>query len=219
MDLREKICRRGAKLFKDGMLVNLGIGMPTQLANYIPEGVNLIFQSENGVINFGPTPEDGYVDPYLTNAGAVPLTVLPGAAYFDSATSFGIIRGGHVDFTVLGVLQVDQKGNLANYMIPGKLVPGMGGAMDLVAGAKTVMVVTEHCDKKGNPKILKECTLPLTAKGRVSIILSELALIRVTPEGLVLEEIAPDTTVEEVVSKTEADLIIPEGGPKTMEYF
>lgn len=218
MDVREKIGRRGAKLFKDGDLVNLGIGMPTQLANYIPEGVKITFQSENGVINFGPTPEDGYVDPYLTNAGAVPLSVMPGAAYFDSATSFGIIRGGHVDATVLGVLEVDEKGNLANYMVPGKLVPGMGGAMDLATGAKMVVAVTEHCDKSGGAKIRKQCALPLTAKGRVSYILSELALIKVTPEGLVLEEIAPETTVEEVVSKTEATLIIPEGGPKTIEY-
>lgn len=218
MELREKVGRRGAKLFKDGDLVNLGIGMPTTLANYIPEGVNITFQSENGVINFGPTPAQGYEDPYLTNAGAVPLSVMAGACYFDSATSFGIIRGGHVDATVLGVLEVDEKGNLANYIVPGKLVPGMGGAMDLATGAKMVCVVTEHCDKAGNPKILKQCKLPLTAKERVSYILSELALIKVTPEGLVLEEIAPDTTVEEVVSKTEATLIIPEGGPKTIEY-
>lgn len=218
MDLREKIGRRGAKLFEDGMLVNLGIGMPTVLSNYIPEGINLTFQSENGCINFGPAPDEGYEDPYLTNAGAMPLSVLPGAAYFDSATSFALIRGGHVDATVLGVLEVDEKGNLANYMVPGKLVPGMGGAMDLVTGAKLVVAVTEHCDKKGNPKVRKACTLPLTGKAVVDVILSELALIRVTPEGLVLEEIAPDTTVEEVVSKTEANLIIPADGPKVMEY-
>lgn len=218
MELREKIARRGAKLFNDGDLVNLGIGMPTILSNYIPEGVNLTFQSENGLVNFGPTPEEGYEDPYLTNAGAAPLTVKQGAAYFDSATSFALIRGGHVDATVLGVLEVDEKGNLANYMVPGKLVPGMGGAMDLVSGAKLVVAITEHTDKRGNPKIRKECTLPLTGKQVVHIILSELALIRVTPEGLVLEEIAPDTTVEEVVAKTEATLIIPPGGPKTIEY-
>ncbi len=218
MDLREKIGRRGAKLFEDGMLVNLGIGMPTVLSNYIPEGINLTFQSENGCINFGPAPDEGYEDPYLTNAGAMPLSVLPGAAYFDSATSFALIRGGHVDATVLGVLEVDEKGNLANYMVPGKLVPGMGGAMDLVTGAKLVVAVTEHLDRSGNPKIRKECKLPLTGKAVVNVILSELALIRVTPEGLVLEEIAPDTTVEEVVSKTEANLIIPAGGPKKIEY-
>lgn len=219
MDLREKIARRGAKLFKDGMLVNLGIGMPTLLANYIPEGVNLVFQSENGVIRFGPRPEEGYEDPDLTNAGAVPLSVQPGACYFDSATSFGLIRGGHVDATVLGVLEVDEKGNLANYMVPGKLVPGMGGAMDLVTGARMVVCVTEHCDKSGAPKILKQCKLPLTGKERVNWILSELALIEVTKEGLVLREIAPDTTIEEVQSKTEPTLIIPPEGVKTIEYF
>lgn len=218
MDLREKIGRVGAKLFKDGDLVNLGIGMPTVLANYIPEDVKLTFQSENGLVNFGPNPEEGYEDPYLTNAGAVPLTVRPGAAYFDSATSFGFIRGGHVDATVLGVLEVDEKGNLANYMVPGKVIPGMGGAMDLVSGAKLVVVVTEHNDKSGGAKIRKQCTLPLTGKEVVDVILSELALIRVTPAGLVLEQIAPDTTVEEVISRTEATLIIPEGGPKVMVY-
>lgn len=218
MELREKIARTGAKLFKDGDLVNLGIGMPTLLANYIPEGVNLTFQAENGCVNFGPTPEEGYVDPYLTNAGAVPITVLPGAAFFDSATSFGLIRGGHVDATVLGVLEVDEKGNLANYMVPGKVVPGMGGAMDLVSGAKLVVCITEHNDKNGGAKIRKSCTLPLTGKEVVNVIISELCLIRVTPEGLVLEQIAPDTTVEEVVSRTEATLIIPEGGPKVIEY-
>jgi acetate CoA/acetoacetate CoA-transferase beta subunit len=218
MDLREKVGRRGAKLFKDGDLVNLGIGMPTVLANYIPADLKITFQSENGLVNFGPTPAEGYEDPYLTNAGSVPLTVKAGAAYFDSATSFGLIRGGHVDATVLGVLEVDEKGNLANYMVPGKIVPGMGGAMDLVTGAKLVVAVSEHTDKSGSSKIRKACTLPLTGKEVVDVILTELALIRVTPEGLVLAEIAPDTTVEEVVAKTEATLIIPEGGPKTIEY-
>jgi len=218
MDLREAIGRRGAKMFKSGMLVNLGIGMPTILANYLPADVDLVFQSENGVIRFGPKPEEGYEDPYLTNAGAVPLTVMQGGCYFDSATSFGLIRGGHVDATVLGVLEVDEKGNLANYMVPGKLVPGMGGAMDLVTGAKMVVAVTEHTDKSGAPKILKQCKLPLTGKQVVHWILSELALIQVTPEGLVLREIAPDTTVEEVVAKTEAALIIPPEGVKTIEY-
>jgi 3-oxoacid CoA-transferase B subunit len=218
MDVREKVGRRGAKLFKDGDLVNLGIGMPTVLANYIPEGVNITFQTENGAVNFGAAPAEGYEDPYLTNAGAMPLTIMPGGAYFDSCTSFSLIRGGHVDATVLGVLEVDEKGNLANYMVPGKLVPGMGGAMDLVTGAKLVVAVSEHTDKSGGAKIRKACTLPLTGKQVVDIILTELALIRVTPEGLVLEEIAPDTTVEEVVAKTEAALIIPPGGPKTIEY-
>ncbi len=218
MDVREKVGRRGARLFKDGMLVNLGIGMPTSLSNYIPEGIKLHFQTENGAIGFGPSPEKGYENPYLTNAGANPLTILPGGCYFDSATSFGLIRGGHVDATVLGVLEVDEKGNLANYMVPGKLVPGMGGAMDLATGSKMVVVVTEHCDRNGNPKILKQCRLPLTAKESVDWILSELALIEVTKDGLVLREIAPNTTIEEVQAKTEAALVIPGEGVKLMEY-
>jgi 3-oxoacid CoA-transferase B subunit len=218
MDVREKVGRRGAKLFKDGMLVNLGIGMPDELLNYIPAGINLHLQTENGAIGFGPSPEQGYEDPDLTDAGDMPVTMLPGGCYFDSATSFALIRGGHVDATVLGVLEVDEQGNLANYMVPGKMVPGMGGAMDLAIGAKMVVAVTVHCNNAGAPKILKRCKLPLTARGQVNWILSELALIEVTKEGLVLREIAPDTTVEEVQSKTEATLIIPPEGVKTMEY-
>ncbi len=218
MDVRERVGRRGAKLFKDGMLVNLGVGMPTVLANYIPKGVTINFQSENGTIGFGPAPEAGYENPHLTNAGASPLTILPGGCYFDSAMSFGLIRGGHVDATVLGVLEVDEEGNLANYMVPGKLVPGMGGAMDLATNAKMVIVVTEHCDKNGNPKILKKCRLPLTAQKKVKWILSELALIEVTENGLVLREIAPDTTVEEVQSKTGTTLVLPSEGVVKIEY-
>lgn len=218
MNVREKVGRRGARLFKDGMLVNLGIGMPTSLADYIPEGITLNFQTENGAIGFGPAPEKGYENPDLTNAGANPLTILPGGCFFDSATSFALIRGGHVDATVLGVLEVDEKGNLANYMIPGKLVPGMGGAMDLASGAKMVVAVTEHCDKNGNPKILKKCKLPLTARESVHWILSDLALIEVTKDGLVLREIAPDTTIEEVRAKTEADLMISTEGVVVMDY-
>jgi 3-oxoacid CoA-transferase B subunit len=202
MDVREKVGRRGAKLFK----------------NFIPEGIFLRLQTENGAIGFGPSPEKGYEDPDLTDAGDMPVSMLPGGCYFDSATSFSLIRGGHVDATVLGVLEVDEKGNLANYMVPGKMVPGMGGAMDLAIGAKMVVAVTVHCDKTGAPKILKRCRLPLTAKERVNWILSELALIEVTREGLVLREIAPDTTVEEVQSKTEPTLIIPLEGVKTIEY-
>lgn len=218
MDIREKVGRRGAKLFKDGTLVNLGIGMPEALSNFIPSGINLRLQTENGAIGFGPSPEKGYEDPDLVDSGDVPVTMLPGGCYFDSATSFSLIRGGHVDATVLGVLEVDEKGDLANYMVPGKMVPGMGGAMDLATGAKMVVAVTVHCNKTGAPKILKKCRLPLTAKGQVNWILSELALIEVTREGLVLREIAPDTTVEEVQSKTEATLIIPPEGVKTIEY-
>jgi len=218
MDVRERVGRRGARLFKDGMLVNLGVGMPTVLAEFIPHGVHLEFQTENGAIGLGPSPEEGYENEYMTNAGAKPLTVLPGGCCFDSAVSFALIRGGHVDATVLGVLEVDELGNLANYMIPGKLVPGMGGAMDLATGAKMVVVVTEHCDKTGKPKIVKKCKLPLTAKESVNWILSELALIEVTKEGLVLREIAPDTTIEEVQAKTESTLIIPPEGVKVIEY-
>ena len=218
MDAREKVGRRGAKLFKDGMLVNLGIGMPDELLNYIPEGMNIHLQIENGAIGLGRSPEKGYEDPDLADAGDMPVTMLPGGCYFDSATSFSLIRGGHVDATVLGVLEVDEKGNLANYMVPGKIVPGMGGAMDLAIGAKMVVAVTVHCNKAGAPKILKKCKLPLTARGQVNWILSELALIEVTREGLVLREIAPDTTVEEVQSKTEPTLIIPPEGVKTIEY-
>lgn len=218
MEIREKVGRRGAKLFTNGMLVNLGIGMPTALADYIPSGVHLEFQTENGAIGLGPSPAEGYENQYLTNAGAKPLTVLPGGCYFDSAISFGLIRGGHVDATVLGVLEVDEKGSLANYWIPGKLVPGMGGAMDLATGAKMVVAVTEHCDKTGKPKILNRCRLPLTAKESVHWILSELALIQVTKEGLVLREIAPDTTIADVQSKTEPKLLIPPEGVTVIEY-
>jgi acetate CoA/acetoacetate CoA-transferase beta subunit len=187
----------------------LGIGLPTEAANHIPPGVHVIFQSENGVMGVGPAPAEGSEDQDMINAGGGFITTVPGASYFDSATSFGIIRGGHLDITVLGALQVDQHGNLANWMIPGKIIPGMGGAMDLVTGAKKVIVAMEHCDKRGNPKILKECTLPLTAKGKVSLIISDLAVIEVTPHGLLLQEVSEGYTVEDVIKATEADLTIP----------
>jgi acetate CoA/acetoacetate CoA-transferase beta subunit len=209
MDKRELISKRIGLELKDGDFVNLGIGLPTEVANHIPEGVHVVFQSENGMLGVGPAPEPGKEDKDLCNAGGGCITALPGAAYFDSATSFAIIRGGHIDITVLGALQADQQGNLANWMIPGKLTPGMGGAMDLVTGAKKVIVATEHCDKFGNSKILKTCTLPLTAKGKVSLIVTDMAVMEVTPEGLVLKEIAEGLTVEEVVKATEAELIIP----------
>ncbi|MCG8473637.1 MAG: 3-oxoacid CoA-transferase subunit B, partial [Desulfobacterales bacterium] len=196
--------------FKDGSIVNLGIGMPTMVANYIPEGVEILLHSENGFIGIGPAPAKGENDPDLINAGNQPATILPGGCFFDSATSFGIIRGGHLDATVLGTLEVDQKGNIANYIIPGKMVPGMGGAMDLCTGAKKVIIATDHTNRKGESKILKECRLPLTAVGEADLIVTELAVMEVTPEGLLLKEVAPGVTVDEVMEKTEADLIVPE---------
>lgn len=201
------IARRVAKELKDGQLVNLGIGLPTLASNYLEPGVNVILQSENGVIFMGPEAEAGKEDPNLTNAGGVPVTILPGGSYFDSSLSFALIRGGHVDVTVLGTLEVDQEGNIANWIIPGKLVPGMGGAMDLLCGAKKVVVATTHT-AKGRPKILKRCSLPLSAQKEVDLIITELAVMEVTHKGLVLREIHPDTTMEEVSSLTDADLII-----------
>ncbi len=209
MDKKELIARRVAKELKDGDVVNLGIGLPTMVANHVPENMTVFFQSENGFIGLGPAPEEGKEDPYIVNAGAQCVTILPGGVFFDSATSFGIIRGGHVDMTVLGALQVDEKGNLANWMIPGKMVPGMGGAMDLVTGAKRVIVAMEHT-VKGSHKILKECNLPLTAAGEVNLIITEMGVIEVTKEGLVLKEINPEYTVEEVQAATEAELVIAE---------
>ena len=207
-DVREKITSRIAQEFEDGDLVNLGIGMPTMVADYIPENIDITLQSENGFVGLGPSPEDGEEDKDVVNAGGQHVTYNEGAAFFDSATSFAIIRGGHLDATVLGALQVDQQGNLANWMIPGKLVPGMGGAMDLTVGAREVIIATTHTTKKGKPKIYKECSLPLTAKGEVDLIVTELAVIEVTDKGLVLKEIAEGVEVEEVKEKTDADLIV-----------
>ncbi|MFN4201182.1 3-oxoacid CoA-transferase subunit B [Fervidobacterium riparium] len=207
VDPKEKIAKRVAMELSEGDLVNLGIGLPTLVANYIPKGVHVFFQSENGIIGMGPEPEKGFENKDLTNAGAGFITALPGAMTFDSAFSFAIIRGGHLDVTVLGGLQVDEEGHLANWMIPGKMIPGMGGAMDLVTGAKKVIVAMTHT-AKGEPKILKKCTLPLTSVRRVDLIVTELAVIRPTDEGLVLEEIAEETTLEEVLKLTEARLIV-----------
>ncbi|NMA86637.1 MAG: CoA transferase subunit B [Tissierellia bacterium] len=206
--MKEFIAKRVAQELKDGDVVNLGIGLPTAVANFVPEGVNVLFQSENGFVGLGPAPEEGKEDKDIVNAGGQPVTILPGGMFFDSATSFGIIRGGHVDITVLGALQVDEKGNLANWMIPGKMVPGMGGAMDLVVGAKKVIIAMEHT-VKGNHKILKECNLPLTAAGEVNLIITEMGVMEVTEDGLVLKEINPEYSVEEVQAATEAELIIP----------
>lgn len=210
LDKRAMIGARIAKEFKDGDYVNLGIGLPTEAANHIPEGISVIFQSENGLLGAGPKPPEGQEDKDMINAGGGYITCIPGASFFDSATSFAIIRGGHIDATVLGALQVDQEGNLANWLIPGKMVPGMGGAMDLVTGAKKVIVAMEHCDKYGNSKILKKCTLPLTAKGKVNLIITDMAVIEVCPQGLYLREIAEGLTIDDVVQATEAELIIPE---------
>ena len=206
---KQVIAKRVAKELRDGQLVNLGIGLPTMVANYVPEGMMVTFQSENGMVGMGPMPAAGEENKDITNAGGQFVTVLPGGAFFDSSMSFSLIRGGHVDITVLGALEVDQEGNLANWIIPGKMVPGMGGAMDLVTGAKKVIVAMQHTGK-GKPKILKSCTLPLTAKGQVDLIVTEMCVLEVTKQGLVLREIHKDTNIEEIKALTEADLIIPE---------
>ncbi|KUO75606.1 MAG: acetate CoA-transferase [Clostridia bacterium BRH_c25] len=205
--MKEFIAKRVARELRDGDLVNLGIGLPTMVANYIPDGIEIYLQSENGLIGLGPEPTGADFDKNITNAGGQPVTILEGGMYFDSAMSFSIIRGGHVDVTVLGALQVDEKGNLANWIIPGKLVPGMGGAMDLVTGSKKVIVAMTHTNK-GIPKILKECTLPLTAKGQVDMIITEMGVMKITENGILLTEINPEYSIEDVKNSTEADLII-----------
>lgn len=207
MENREFIARRVAREFRDGDVANLGIGMPTLVANYIPENISVILQSENGLLGLGPRAEGARIDENIIDAGGGWVTVLKGASFFDSAVSFGIIRGGHVDATVLGALEVDQEGNLASWMVPGKKVTGMGGAMDLVVGAKKVIISMEHLNKKGEPKILRKCRLPLTASGQVDLIVTEMAVIAVQPgSGLEVLEIAPGLTRDDLIQATEADL-------------
>lgn len=212
---RVLIGKRIAKELKNGDYCNLGIGLPTEVANHIPSGMQVFFQSENGMMGVGPAPAVGEEDQDLINAGGGLITAIPGACYFDSCTSFAIIRGGHLDLTVLGALQVDELGNLANWWIPGKMVPGMGGAMDLVTGSKRVVVAMEHCDKNGNPKLLKSCNLPLTAKEKVDLIVTDMAVIEIKDKKMHLLEVAEGFTIEDVIKATEPELIV----AKDIKYF
>lgn len=208
VDVRNRIAKRAAKEIHDGLIVNLGIGIPTLVAEHIPQDIHVLFHAENGVLGTGPSPEPGKEDPALCNAGGFPITTVMGASYFDSATAFGMIRKGYIDITILGALEVSEKGDLANWIVPGKRVPGMGGAMELAQKAKKVIVLMNHVNKQGESKILKTCTLPLTARKSVDLIITDMAVMEVTEEGLVLKEVMAPYTVDDVIRNTEASLKI-----------
>ncbi|MGG4266094.1 3-oxoacid CoA-transferase subunit B [Peribacillus simplex] len=208
VDVRNRIAKRAAKEIHDGLIVNLGIGIPTLVADHIPQDIHVLFHAENGVLGTGPSPDPGKEDPSLCNAGGFPITTVMGASYFDSATAFGMIRKGYIDITILGALEVSEKGDLANWIVPGKRVPGMGGAMELAQKAKKVIVLMNHVNKQGESKILKTCTLPLTARHSVDLIITDMAVMEVTEEGLVLKEVMAPYTVDDVIKNTEATLKI-----------